>query len=437
MALSKKPYKGCRDFFPVEMRCREYLFETMKKVAYQYGFEPYDGPLVEEVELYQAKSGQELINEQIYSFEDRGKRFVAIRPEMTPTFARMVAQVYREVPKPIRWFSIPNLMRYEKPQRGRLREHWQLNADIFGAPENLGEIEILSLIVSLLTEFGADNSMFSIQINDRRVVDAIFTNLLQLDADQSYKLYKVIDKSKKVSEEALDKMINEIISDDSKKAIFKKYLALDSFDSLETYLKENKLEEAAASFLGLLGKVKKHKSYSFLEYDPTIVRGLDYYTGMVFEIFDKHPDNRRAIAGGGAYANLLQIFNEEQMAGIGFGLGDVTLRDFLETHKLLPDFTHAQNDLFICYFDEECEDTCLNLAEELRTKKLKVELNLGVMKFKKAFSAAAKKGHSYIALMGGNEKAAGEVQVKNLQTKEAKNFKLNDIEEIIKFINKG
>ena len=144
MALNKKPYRGCRDFFPENMRVREFLFNQMKKSAEQFGYQPYDGPLLEEVELYKAKSGEELINDQIYSFTDRGERFVAIRPEMTPTLARMIANIHRQESKPIRWYSIPNLMRYEKPQRGRVREHWQYNVDIFGAPEAKGELEILS-----------------------------------------------------------------------------------------------------------------------------------------------------------------------------------------------------------------------------------------------------------------------------------------------------
>lgn len=434
MALSKKPYRGSRDFFPTQMRCREYIFSKMKTVAHRYGFEPYDGPLLEEVELYKAKSGQELIDEQIYAFTDRGERHVAIRPEMTPTFARMVAQVYRELPKPIRWFSIPNLMRYEKPQRGRLREHWQLNADIYGAPENLGEIEVLSMIVSLLNEFGATKDMFSILVNDRRVVDSIFNNLLQLDADQSYKLYKVIDKSKKISEEALDKMISEIIEDQDRRKLFKNYLNLKTFNEVESFLNDHNLTESASSFLNLIAKIKNKNFFTYLEYDPTIVRGLDYYTGLVFEIFDKHPDNRRAIAGGGAYANLLQIFNEDQIAGIGFGLGDVTLRDFLETHNLLPDFSFQENDLFICYFDEVCENAGFNLAQELRVKNLRVELNLGTIKFKKAFNVAEKKGHEFVALIGANELSNNEVQIKNIKTRDTKTFKLNETDNIYKFI---
>jgi histidyl-tRNA synthetase len=298
MALSKKPYKGTRDFFPKQMRVRDYIFSKMRACAESFAFEAYDGPLLEEVELYKAKSGEELINDQIYSFTDRGDRFVAIRPEMTPTVARMAASVHRETPKPIRWYSIPNLMRYERPQRGRLREHWQFNADVFGAPENLGELEIISLLVHLLKSFGADSSMFSIKINDRRIVDHLFLEQLKLTEDQSYKLYKVIDRSKKVKKDVLEKDIKEILVTDDKIQLFNEYL----------YPSDQKAPTTSESFNKFMELANKMGLSDYLEYDPTIVRGLDYYTGIVFEVFDKHPDNLRAICGGGAYANLLTNF---------------------------------------------------------------------------------------------------------------------------------
>jgi histidyl-tRNA synthetase len=324
MSLSKQPYRGTRDFFPSEMRKRDYLFEHLKKVANEFAFEAYDGPLLEEVDLYLAKSGEELINEQIYSFTDRGERKVAIRPEMTPTLARMVAQVHREIPKPLRWFSIPNLMRYEKPQKGRLREHWQFNADIFGAPEHLGECEILKLVIEILKSFGATSSHFEVLVNDRRVVDAIFNQLLKLEAKDIHRLYKIIDKAKKVTPEALDKMVSEILQGQSKE-VFIEYLKLNSFQSLKSFLEKNNLLTHAQAFLDFTEKLKLWNINNYCTFDPTIVRGLDYYTGVVFEVFDKHPDNRRALCGGGAYANLLQIFDEPALSGVGVGMGDVTL----------------------------------------------------------------------------------------------------------------
>lgn len=434
MALSKKPYKGCRDFFPKDMRFQNYIADVMKKTCESFAYEPYDGPLLEEVKLYLAKSGEELIGEQIYDFTDKGERHVAIRPEMTPTVARMAAQVHRETPKPIRWYSVANFMRYEKPQRGRLREFKQLNVDIFGAPDDLAAFEIVDLVCNLMVSFGANEKMFGVQINDRMVVDSVFKDILKLEGEAAAKLYKVIDKSKKVNAEALDKMTREIISDEDVISKFKSYLALDSFESLYSYLKEHEIEESASEFFKFYSKIKDSDINRYVNYDPAIVRGLDYYTGIVFEIFDKHPDNNRAIAGGGAYANLLQIFNEQPLPGIGFGFGDVPLFFFLESHNLLPDFSQANHDLMIAYFDEESEKEAIKLASAARKAGLKIDLALGVMKFKKVFKTAEQRNHSYLALIGENERKDGVVQVKNLINKEAKNIKLTDIKEIKEFI---
>jgi len=406
----------------------------MEKTCESFAYEPYDGPLLEEVKLYLAKSGEELIGEQIYDFTDKGKRHVAIRPEMTPTVARMAAQVHREIAKPFRWYSIANFMRYEKPQRGRLREFTQLNVDIFGAPDDLATFEVIDLTCSLLRNFGANDSMFSIQINDRKIVDAVFNQILKLDDKQSTKLYKVIDKSKKVTSEALDKMISEVITDPQTVLNFKRYIGLSSFEDLVDFLEENEMNETAETFLNFYNKIKETSLEAFVNYDPTIVRGLDYYTGIVFEIFDKHPDNKRAIAGGGAYANLLQIFDEQPLAGIGFGLGDVTLKDFLESHSLLPDLTKPSHDLMIAYFDEESEATALKLASTLRSEGVKVDLSLGVMKFKKVFKTAEQRNHTMLAMIGENERGAGVVQLKNLKNKDQKNINLESVKEIIDFL---
>ncbi|MFP5490363.1 MAG: histidine--tRNA ligase [Bacteriovoracia bacterium] len=434
MALSKLPYKGTRDFFPPDMRQRNFLFQKMREIAELHSFENYDGPMVEEVELYLAKSGEELINEQIYSFIDRGERKVAIRPEMTPTVARMVAQIHKEQSKPLRWFSIPNLMRYEKPQKGRLREHWQFNCDIFGAPEGLGEIEILQVATGLLKSFGATHEHFEVLLNDRRVVDAVFKQLLRLTDDQSHKLYKVIDKSKKVTAEALDKMMSEIITQESVKAHFKEYLKLDSIMSLQSFLERHGLKDAAQGFLKFAERLPAAGLSKYIVYDPTIVRGLDYYTGVVFEIFDKSPDNRRAICGGGAFANLLQIFNEEPLAGVGFGLGDVTLADFLQTHGFLPKFEKPEIDLLIAYLDADAENAAFELARAVRAKGVKTELYLGDAKPKKIFTHTDRRGHRAVIMIGSNEIQTGEVEIKRLKDQEKARIKMDRPEDIQRFL---
>jgi histidyl-tRNA synthetase len=412
MNLTKQPYKGTRDFFPALMRERNYLFHQMQRTAESFSYEPYDGPLLEEVELYLAKSGEELINEQIYSFIDRGERKVAIRPEMTPTLARMVAQIHREQSKPLRWYAIPNLMRYEKPQKGRLREHWQFNCDIFGAPAGQGELEILQVAIQLFENFGANQNHFEILVNDRRIVDAFFEKNLALTKEKSYRLYKIIDKAKKVSPEALDKMLSEILNTSDLKNTFLRYLNLKNLNDLEKFLNEQGLSQAGEELIQLCRQCEAITSASYIHYDPTIVRGLDYYTGLVFEIFDKNPENRRALCGGGAYANLLQIFNEPALPGIGFGLGDVTLTDFLKTHNLMPAFAKPEIDLLIGYLDPEAQKTAHQLAKNLRQLQLKVEVFLGAEKVKKIFSQQERRGHKAVCLLGSQEIQTGKVEVK-------------------------
>ncbi len=436
MALSKKPYKGTRDFFPPEKRTLDFIFRTMRKTAESFGYEPYDGPMLEEVELYKAKSGDELVTEQVYSFMDRGDRLVAIRPEMTPTVARMVAQVHKEVPKPIRWYSIPNLYRYERPQKGRLREHWQFNVDIFGAPEILGEVEIVNVAVQLMRNFGANSKMFQVLINDRSIVSFVFEELMNCDEETTLKLYKIVDRSKKVSEEGLSAMIAELNLSNEQKNFFQSYLKLRSFNDLLSYLKEHNSEKTLKRVSSLQDYLKKLKLEEYVSFDPAIVRGLDYYTGIVFEIFDLNPDNRRAICGGGAYANLLKIFNEEPLPGVGFGLGDVTLADFLKTHKLLKeDVAHKSIDVFFTFQTSEATSHTMSIANEIRSLGFKVECELAPMKFKKIFKEAEKKGARFIAFIDQKELDNKKFQLRNMQTKENFEIDFNKVNQVKKILN--
>ncbi|MBT3585712.1 MAG: histidine--tRNA ligase [Halobacteriovoraceae bacterium] len=436
MTLSKKPYKGTRDFFPPLKRAQNYLFQKMQYCAESFGYENYTGPLLEEVDLYRAKSGEELINDQIYSFIDRGKREVAIRPEMTPTLARMVASIHREESKPLRWYSIPNVYRYERPQKGRLREHWQLNCDIFGAPELYGEAEIIQVAVNLMKSFGATEKHFQIYINDRQAVDALFKSVLKADDELAYKLYKLVDRSKKIDRQTLEKDASELGLSAKQREDFLSYIDIKEFSQLAELLKKNGQTECAERLTLFMSLISNLGLDNYVTFDPAIVRGLDYYTGIVFEIFDLNPENPRAISGGGAYANLLQIFKEPALAGCGFGLGDVTLSDFLKTHRLLPSFDIPENDLFVTFQVEGAEATSLVLAAGLRSKGLKVLNALSPTKIKKVFSIAEKKGARFITLIGEDELKNQKVQVKNLQSKEQQEFNIDDIDSIASFLNK-
>lgn len=442
MALSKLPYKGTRDFFPAQMRLRNYIFSKMAEVSELYAYEPYDGPMVEELDLYRAKSGEELINEQVYNFKDRGEREVAIRPEMTPTVARMVAQIHREVSKPLRWYAIPNLMRYEKPQKGRLREFWQYNADIFGAPEGLGDVEIIQLAIGIMKSFGATNEHFEILINSRKFVDYVFTGPIHLEAENTKKLYKLVDKKNKMPAEKFATAVHEITNDAKKSSIFDKYVSLSTMSEIETFFNEtftgDNKEEVFAKNLrplkNLFASLEALGLKDYVKFDPSIVRGLDYYTDVVFEIFDKHPDNRRAVAGGGAYANLLSIFGEQPLPGIGFGLGEVPLTDFLTTHKLLPDFSKQDVDVLVAYLDQAAEKTAFELSQNLRNQSVKVEVFLGEAKPKKIFSHSDKKQPNFMIMVGADEVTSGELQLKDVKTKAVHKLQINEVEKMAELI---
>ena len=419
MALSKKPYKGTRDFFPPLMRLREYLFSHMRNAAESFGYGPYDTPLLEEVELYRAKSGRELIDQQIYSFKDRGGRFLAIRPEMTPGLARMVAQVHLEWPKPIRLYSIPNLYRYERPQRGRVREHWQFNCDIFGEKTPYGEIEILQMAVFLMESLGADHSHFEILLNDRQVVDHFLKETMNLSSSKALDIMKVMDKAKKVSKDSLEKMVEDIGLDKKQVKLF--------FD----YLGNKKFPQALQDLVDCLDGAGLKK---YVKYDPSIVRGMDYYTGIVFEIYDKHPDNHRAIAGGGAYQGLLQMFGESALPGVGFGMGDVTLQDFIDVHGLKPDFAKPANDLFLGFGQEDSRKKILQLAIGLRKKKMKVISSNTPLKLNKLFAMGEKRGAKFTGFIGEDELKKEEIQIKNQATRKQVSFKLSQIDKIVEHL---
>jgi len=301
MKLSTESYKGVRDFYPEDMAVQNYIFNVWRKVSEKFGYMEYSASLLEPAELYREKSGEEIVNEQMFTFTDKGGREVALRPEMTPTLARMIAAQRKSLKFPLRWFSMPNLFRYERPQRGRKREHWQLNCDLMGIAGMEAEIEIISLAYAVMKEFGAKDEDFEIRINDRVLLNEKF---------DSKELIKLLDRKNKMSAEEFEKAWQELAGKPFDVAI----TANDTITSILTTLKERGISNTV--------------------FEPTITRGFDYYTGMVFEIFDTSPENNRSLFGGGRYDNLLEIFGVEPVPTVGFGMGDITIRDFLETHNL-------------------------------------------------------------------------------------------------------
>ncbi|MEK7690938.1 MAG: histidine--tRNA ligase, partial [Bdellovibrionota bacterium] len=330
--LSNQPYKGTRDFFPPAMRLRRWMFGQLRQVVEGFGFEEYDGPMLEPFELYAAKSGEELVNQQLYWMVDRGERKIAVRPEMTPTLARMVSSQVQELPKPVRWFSIPNLWRYERPQRGRLREHWQLNVDILGGDPLLADAEIIQVGLALLDCFGG-GAHAQVRINNRRLMDTLFREKLGLTPEMGLQVTKAIDARDKIGDAAYTEWLAGKIG-----------LQAGQIEVLERFFKAPFTETART--MPCEGSAELEKLFALLResgvaetrvvYDPTVLRGLDYYTGTVFEIYDTSPENRRAMFGGGRYDNLIGLFGNQKLSGVGFGMGDVTLENFLEIHGLKP-----------------------------------------------------------------------------------------------------
>ena len=415
--LSTEAYKGVRDFYPEDMFVQNYIFGIFKKVCESYGYNQYDASVLEPADLYRAKSGDEIVNEQTYTFTDRGEREVTLRPEMTPTVARMVSARRQELSFPLRWYSIPNLFRYEKPQKGRLREHWQLNVDLFGVKDTSAEVEVISLAYSIMKEIGLKDTDFQIRLNSRKIMNYVLNDLLSLDEETAYKISKLIDKKDKLSSEAFDAGVKELITD--KSAEFLTLINSKNFEEFISRLPQTlevaeKVEEiksvmAALENLGITNTV----------FDQTLMRGFDYYTGIVFEVYDNNPENRRAVFGGGRYDDLLAIFGGEKVPAFGFGTGDVIMRDILETYGKLPEY-RPKTDLYICTFGVEYQEYANELAQKLRESGINVAINLTTKKVGDQIKAADKQKIPNIICIGDDEMKSGEFKLKNLKTGEEK-----------------
>ncbi|MGE0615244.1 MAG: histidine--tRNA ligase [Bacteriovoracia bacterium] len=417
--LSTQPYKGTRDFYPAEMRMRRAIFGRLRDVVQSFAFEEYDGPMLEAFEIYAAKSGEEIVNNQLYWLVDRGERKLAIRPEMTPTLARMVAAQVNELPKPIRWFSIPNLWRYERPQRGRLREHWQLNVDILGGDPLLADAEIINVALSVMRVFGGEKKV-ALKLNNRKLVDFFFREKLGLSTEAAHGTAKAVDARAKVGEEAYRKWLGDLgvqagqiqqmeeFFGSSFDIVAKKYpcAGVDELRALMDKLAESGIAVGSSEASGVV-------------FDPQLFRGLDYYTSTVFEVFDTSPENRRAMFGGGRYDNLVGLFGKHQLSGVGFGMGDVTLVNFLETHGLSPKVGSGV-DVFVSLPKAEYRAQAERVARDLREAGLKVMTPLEIGGFGAQLKIAAKHQARYAVLLGDSELAQGQVVLKTLATGEQK-----------------
>ncbi|MEK7599977.1 MAG: histidine--tRNA ligase [Patescibacteria group bacterium] len=430
MALSTKPYKGARDFYPEDKRLQKYMFAKWRTVAERFGYEEYDAPILEPLDIYLAKTGEEIVNEQTYSFEDRGGRKVVIRPEMTPTVSRMVAAKRQELAYPLRWYSIPNLWRYERPQRGRLREHWQLNVDIFGVAGASAEYEIINLVDSMFKEFGAKSSMYEVKLNSRKLMDYALSEYLGLNKTQSHDVAKLIDRMAKMERSIFLKRVDAAISAKAREAgVVEKLLALLETKQLSKLPEELAGLESVKELQSTLDLLSKN-DITNTTFDITIMRGFDYYTDIVFEVFDTHPENNRSMVAGGRYDGLVGLFGVAPVPTVGFGWGDVTLANFLELHHLLPDF-ESETDVYIALVGDVIADAQKPIAQ-LREAGINVAVELSGKKLGDQFKAADKKGLKQVLIIGQDEIKAGAFTLKNLETSKETKGDIKTLSKLIK-----
>lgn len=412
MTLSTQPYKGARDFYPPAKRLQKYIFGKLRETVERFGYEEYDAPILEPLELYLSKTSEEIVNEQTYAFEDRGGRKVVIRPEMTPTVSRMVAARRQELSYPLRWYSIPNLWRYERPQHGRLREHWQLNVDLFGIEGIGAELEIITVADTIFKNLGAKSDMYTIKINSRKLIDYILKDYLGLDAVQASSMIRLIDHQKRMDRADFiahaDSLCHQNQRDEGLVEKMLEVLAAKRLTDLPQALQTNSSVTELQSMLNLL-----HDSgMTNAEFDATLMRGFDYYTDIVFEIFDNNPENNRSIMGGGRYDGLISLFGVEPLPTVGFGLGDVTLASFLEIHKLLPK-PPTETDLYVIPVGDVLPQAQA-VIDELRKNGINVAVDLSNRKLDKQLGVADKKGIPYALLIGQKELTEKRYTLKDL-----------------------
>lgn len=412
---------GFRDFYPDppphpdlwSADARQYIFDTWRAIARTYGFREYDGPPLEPLELFTLKSGGEIVG-QLYNFTDKGQREVALRPEMTPTLARMVAAHERAYKKPIKWFTLPQLFRYERQQKGRLREHFQLNADIIGESDPAADAELIALLIDILRSFKLTPQDFVIRLSSRNAWHEFFAKR-NGDPANEYEFYQIIDK--------LDPKDLQPSAEKLRKIGF-------SIDDVSSFIEK---AEPTAELGSILANLGARGLEQFVKVDYHVIRGLAYYTGVVFEAFDRKGEFR-AIAGGGRYDNLLKLISggKVNLPSLGFGMGDVVLLELLKARGLLPDFAHGI-DVLVLIEDENLRPPSLQLVQTFRAAGLATEYSLTPAKADKQFKRAQELKAKFVARVSPTDPL--QVLCKNLATREE--FATNPAEAVLRLGEKS
>jgi histidyl-tRNA synthetase len=413
LKLSNQEPKGTSDWLPEEFKIRNYIFSTWRQVCLSYGFQEYLTPLVESSDIYRAKSGEDVGGKELVTFHDLGGRELSIRPEMTPSVTRLVSKIYASSPKPLKFFSIANFMRNEKPQRGRNREFWQLNCDIFGSSSLAADLEIIQLSLDIMRAFKAPDKSFSLRINNRKFLDQLLP-ILGIQLKDRAAIFRVLDKYSKLKE---DEFINRLIDlgvDKSGAKQLADFMKNGLSDDLSLVLSQNESLQAAKKEIDFVLNQLKSLGYSEAIFDPTLIRGFDYYDGLVFEVFDNHPDNRRALFGGGRYNGLAEIFGGESFPAVGVAPGDETTKLFLESWNLLPNFSDER--YYLPLLSSNLLVDVQKLAMTLRTEGKEVLFAFEPQRPGKALEFANKQGIKKVIIFGEEEKALRKYKVKDMES---------------------
>lgn len=422
--LDTNPPKGTRDFYPEDMRMRNWLFDHFKQVAKLHGFVEYDSPVLESESLYTRKAGEE-VTEQLYNFVDKGDRAVALRPEMTPSLARMVMAKKGGLTLPLKWFSIPQCWRYERTTRGRRREHFQWNMDIWGVPQETAEVELMRAMVTFFERVGLTSEDVGIKVNSRLVIGEVLTEL-GIPEDLFAATCVLIDKLEKVPIDAIQGELNELGLERSVVEKLLEVLTNNSLDSLKSALGED--SQAVKQLEKFFELAEAYGIADWLILDASVVRGLAYYTGVVFEAFDRRGE-LRAIAGGGRYDKLLETFGGDPTPAVGFGFGDAVIVELLKDRGLLPSFDASGIDCVIFAMNDDLYTSAISVANKLRGSGLSVDVILENKKAKWVFKHADRIGAQYCFIVGAEEIANGEVSVKDLSEGKQESVKIDELSQ--------
>ncbi|OJX46999.1 MAG: histidine--tRNA ligase [Chloroflexi bacterium 44-23] len=401
------PVKGTRDFYPEDMFVRSWLYQKIREVSQLFGYLEFDAPFLERIDLYAAKSGEELVREQAFVFQDRGGDAITLRPELTPSLARMIAQRQKQLVFPQRWWSFGPFWRYERPQKGRTREFFQWNVDLLGADSPASDAELLAICASFFKLVGLQADQVQVRVNSRHLMDRVIAEI-GIDSQKKQSVFQLIDKRDKLS---MDSWHSLAIENDINET---------QFDLLVKALADKNLWKKSDELVSVFDMLSQMDLAEYVSFDPQVIRGLDYYTGIVFEARDISKDGR-AILGGGHYGNLVSDVGGDPLPGVGFAMGDVMMRLVLEKYGCLPEFQNTTASVLVTVFDQELLPKSLQLAGQIRAGGIKCVCMTEVSKLVKQFKYADRIGVPLVIVMGPEEVAKDEVTVKDLVTRSQEN----------------